>query len=570
MFNLPHFYHSRSGQTTAPIYKMVVTDLGGERRFASAVSKRMAQLGALTKGDRRAATGTDLSSFDVDSVFGRRALSKLYTALSSSPCSPPSRNANAILDTFSSSQQLSGEEARIETLTTAFHALNDVGLGGEPNVKKFLNRIAGLEVMRQRLVFSLFMSTLDDVIADAKATGEWEGSVEDIKATSITLKSEEVIATDSSCNASTELTRLIIDRGVSYNAIVEIITADNDKQSDDTNMAAEKDEASADNTEREGSHRKQAKSGFYISKRKIAGRRLVMYAQQKVADEVGSDHDDPLGLMVITRPNTGKNPVEMPSKDVLYKYDILASSEEIVQHICSMKNQEGLDEEEEKKSDNDGPETKSQDVVNIVREQWGNVADLWDEAYDNSNHTNHNDGLAPRISEVGLITGAVLHILPALEKAVQVMTQSQRSLRVMRVETDQGRRIVGIRFPVTNEAAIERLMTNMSDVSKSRLGLISSFVDEPFTPISDKAMKWATTERKTMKSFFGATAATKPPSNTASVQPTAASEVVSKNSATSNVPSGNDKKRKKESTTPQRKKSKPTNITNFFGKKKDY
>jgi hypothetical protein len=82
-------------------------------------------------------------------------------------------------------------------------------------------------------------------------------------------------------------------------------------------------------------------------------------------------------------------------------------------------------------------------------------------------------------------------------------------------------------------------------------------------------MKWATTERKTMKSFFGATAATKP-SNTASVQPTAASEVVSKNSATSNVPSGNDKKRKKEPTTPQRKKSKPTNITNFFGKKKDY
>ena len=136
---------------------MVVTDLGGERRFASAVSKRMAQLGALTKGDRRAATGTDLSSFDVDSVFGRRALSKLYSALSSSPCSPPSRNSTTILDAFSSSQQSSDEEARIETLTTAFNALNDVGLGGEPNVKKFLNRIAGLEVMRQRLVFSLFI-----------------------------------------------------------------------------------------------------------------------------------------------------------------------------------------------------------------------------------------------------------------------------------------------------------------------------------------------------------------------------------------------------------------------------
>ena len=60
----------RSGQETSPIYKMVVTELGGEWRFASAVSKRMAHLGALTKGDRRAATGTDLHRFDIDSIFG--------------------------------------------------------------------------------------------------------------------------------------------------------------------------------------------------------------------------------------------------------------------------------------------------------------------------------------------------------------------------------------------------------------------------------------------------------------------------------------------------------------------
>jgi hypothetical protein len=38
--------------------------------FASAVSKRMASMGALTKGDRRAA-GSDLSEFDIDSTFGK-------------------------------------------------------------------------------------------------------------------------------------------------------------------------------------------------------------------------------------------------------------------------------------------------------------------------------------------------------------------------------------------------------------------------------------------------------------------------------------------------------------------
>jgi hypothetical protein len=39
--------------------------------FASAVSKRLASMGDLTKGDRRAASGSDLSEFDIDSTFGK-------------------------------------------------------------------------------------------------------------------------------------------------------------------------------------------------------------------------------------------------------------------------------------------------------------------------------------------------------------------------------------------------------------------------------------------------------------------------------------------------------------------
>lgn len=64
---------------SAPIYKLVMTNLGGEQRFAAAVARRLQSLGALTRGDRRAASGVDLSESNFDSPLGRKSLrSVLY------------------------------------------------------------------------------------------------------------------------------------------------------------------------------------------------------------------------------------------------------------------------------------------------------------------------------------------------------------------------------------------------------------------------------------------------------------------------------------------------------------
>ena len=371
---------------------------------------------------------------------------------------------------------------------------------------------------RQNLVFSLFMATLDDVIADAKATGEFEGSVEEIRATRVALKGvPEVIAHDTSCGAVTTFTRLIVDRGISFDNILQTIVDDDDSGG----LNKPKTTTNSTTTAKE---EKQCKSGFYISQRLIAGRHLILFAQRKVAKDVDADADfiDPLNLMIITRPNTGKNPCEMASRELRNKYKLLLSTDDVIASInCSDGEETSGMESREPKREMESGEVKSgednenndeemstypdeKDVVGILRSKWGSVADLWDDAYTNSNFDYHNGGLAPRITEIGLVTGAVLHILPTLEKAVQFMPQSQRSLRVMRAElTDSGRRIVGIKFPVTDEA-ITRLMLGMQEVATVRKASLDSpsYVDEEYPPINEKATTWATTEKKTMKSFF--------------------------------------------------------------------
>mmetsp|Transcript_18695 Transcript_18695/g.40471 ORF Transcript_18695/g.40471 Transcript_18695/m.40471 type:complete len:1753 (+) Transcript_18695:126-5384(+) len=74
----------RANQSTGPMYKFLISDVGGEKRFAAAVAKRLALLGALTQGDRRAtgqSNALGLGGFDMDNKFGQKALRTMLASI---------------------------------------------------------------------------------------------------------------------------------------------------------------------------------------------------------------------------------------------------------------------------------------------------------------------------------------------------------------------------------------------------------------------------------------------------------------------------------------------------------
>ena len=74
----------RSNQKSAPMYKFLVSEIGGETRFASSVARRLASMGAITQGDRRstaASSSLGLGEFDFDNQHGMNALSRVAHAI---------------------------------------------------------------------------------------------------------------------------------------------------------------------------------------------------------------------------------------------------------------------------------------------------------------------------------------------------------------------------------------------------------------------------------------------------------------------------------------------------------
>lgn len=166
----------RSNQAQAPTYFLVHTNLKGQRRFISTIARRLAQLGALTKGQRQAGEAGLFSPADnLESTEAREALSQFY------------RDAVA--------GGIEGVDLHYLENTLGLSMLNNQGqLKSQlPPITQFMNRVLSLPVKQQNHVFDEFQKRLDARVEQAMANGTLDQGMETVKAAKIEKVSEQVV-----------------------------------------------------------------------------------------------------------------------------------------------------------------------------------------------------------------------------------------------------------------------------------------------------------------------------------------------------------------------------------------
>jgi hypothetical protein len=180
----------RTHQACAPLFRPVSTDIQGEKRFLSTISRRLDSLGALTRGERRVAgAGLFRAEDNLESPWARRALLVFLGALAWGELP---------------SMTLCDFEAK-----TGLRLLDAEGLlkGADelPPITTFLNRLLALRIADQNALFGDFDRILSGVLERAASAGELDHGVEDIVAEALQVTGEEVVRTDPATGAETRL-----------------------------------------------------------------------------------------------------------------------------------------------------------------------------------------------------------------------------------------------------------------------------------------------------------------------------------------------------------------------------
>lgn len=180
----------RSNEASAPIYKLVTTDIKGQKRFTSTIARRLDQLGALTKGQRNTGSGMFGANDNLETDLAKDSLREFYRRLGTGSIEG--------VDGESVLQKL----GLLSTFTDEFGRFKlDENVARD--VSKFLNRILALEVDEQNEVFDAFTGIYETELENAIAAGTLDTGMENVKADKVDIVDDKVINTQKGTGAET-------------------------------------------------------------------------------------------------------------------------------------------------------------------------------------------------------------------------------------------------------------------------------------------------------------------------------------------------------------------------------
>lgn len=166
----------RSNQRVAPIFRLVTTNVMGQKRFTSTIARRLDQLGALTKGQRQTGSGVFGEKDNLENPIAMDALSRYYRRID-----PDIVRKLGLYD------KVYDEFGRFNEKSEVIR-----------DVSKFLNRILSLEIDEQNEVFQGFYDTFSIMMDQAIENGTVDMGLENFKADKIEVIDENVIRKDPS------------------------------------------------------------------------------------------------------------------------------------------------------------------------------------------------------------------------------------------------------------------------------------------------------------------------------------------------------------------------------------
>ena len=348
------------------------------------------------------------------------------------------------------------------------------------DVRRFLNRILGLPVRAQNLLFGYFAETLEAEVRAAKADGTYSEGVSDLSGSNITIEDTEVLVRDPFGSGS-ELRRtaVLIDRGVSFESALKNLKR------------------------RRENHGARRRDGFYRMRRDMYGRPQIILATTKPGAK---------NTFTVTRPNTGSSYFETDVDALDQKYFFLDFERQGEAAAAARAE---------------------------ARAAWDLTYGLTETKcmHGSSCPDGSSCRIGTRLVRCCIVSGAVVPAWGVLEKVLERHAEkfhkSDRGMRAVRVVAEDGTKVVGIRYPEELLGEVREKIIQEWGVREDR-GLRSAVKSdegstagtgpkasetaaasgrsspsgrsrkESVTPVDPRCARRATTAPKTMRSFFRA------------------------------------------------------------------